>query len=177
MENVETLKFCKVRNVKSPTRAHQFDAGMDWYVPEDLLEVEIETSNKVTGCNVNDVVVNNNVVESITLKPGESVLIPTGIKVKVPNGYAMIYENKSGVASKRSLIVGSSVVDIGYEGICHINLHNVSNENQVIRAGDKIVQSILYKIGFHYPEEVSEAELYSEHSERGAGGFGSTGTR
>lgn len=178
MENTETLRFCKLRNVKSPNRAHQYDAGIDWYVPEDLTMLEMQSSNNITGSNPSFIEnEETGFIQTIVLRPGDSVLIPTGIKVNVPHGYALIYDNKSGVASKRSLLVGSSVVDIGYQGICHINLHNVSNTTQKINAGDKIVQSIMYKIGFHTPEEVSEAELYTEQSARGQGGFGSSGTK
>ena len=136
---METLKFCKTRNVKSPARAHATDAGMDWFVPQDLTLQEMEEKDKITGSHPMYMLNSDNFIETIVLQPGQSVLIPSGIKVKVPEGYAMIYDNKSGIASKRSLIVGASVVDIGYEGICHINLHNVSNSNQYIKAGDKIV--------------------------------------
>ena len=175
---METLKYCKVRNVKSPARAHSTDAGIDWFVPEDLTLSEMQEKDKMTGCSPQYCRNEKGFIETIVIQPGQSVLIPSGIKVKVPDGYAMIYDNKSGVASKKSLLVGSSVVDIGYQGICHINLHNVSNEAQLIHAGDKIVQSIMYKIGFHSPEEVPESELYADGtSERGEGGFGSSGTK
>ena len=50
-------------------------------------------------------------ITSIEIKPGQSVLIPSGIHVKVPDGYALIYFNKSGVASKKHLHVGACVVD------------------------------------------------------------------
>lgn len=175
---METLKYCKVRRVKSPARAHATDAGLDWFVPEDLAVEEMQEKDKITNCSPQYCCGQNGFIDTIVLQPGQSVLIPSGIKVKVPDGYAMIYDNKSGIASKRSLLVGSSVVDIGYEGICHINLHNVSNEVQTIHAGDKIVQSIMYKIGFHVPEEVPESELYAGSiSDRGSGGFGSSGTK
>ena len=174
---METLKYCKVRDVKSPVRAHSTDAGIDWFVPNDLTIAEMQEKDKMTGCSPQYCQNEKGFVDTIILQPGQSVLIPSGIKVKVPDGYAMIYDNKSGIACKRNLLVGSSVVDIGYEGICHINLHNVSNEMQTICAGDKIVQSIMYKIGFHTPEEVPESELYiGSTSERGTGALGSTGT-
>lgn len=111
---METLKYCKVRNVKSPVRAHQFDAGMDWFVPNDLTREEMEEKDKITGSNPQYCCNSNGFIDTIVLQPGQSVLIPSGIKVKVPDGYAMIYDNKSGVASKKSLLVGASVVDIGY---------------------------------------------------------------
>ena len=64
-------------------------------------------------------------------------------------------------------------------GECHINLHNISKYTQLIHAGDKIVQGILVPVGSHMPEEMKdEHELYGDgESARGAGGFGSSGTK
>lgn len=148
------MKFCKVRDVKSPNRGTVGSAGIDFFIPEDF--------------------------ESVTLKPGENILIPSGIKVNFKNKkYALIAFNKSGIATKRSLVVGSEVVDYDYEGEIHFDMHNIGTENQTLNAGDKIVQFILTKID---PCELVEVEssdiLYKgKKSERGEGGFGSTGTR
>ena len=176
---METLKYCKVRDVKSPCRAHEFDAGLDFFVPNDLTLDVMREKFKTVGHEVETEVDDNGFIKCFKLKPNESVLIPSGIKVKVPDGYMLQYHNKSGIASKRCLLIGANTVDIGYEGECHINLHNVSNFTQIISAGDKIVQGIMIKIGFHQPEEVKdEQELYSDNSSaRGEGGFGSTGTK
>lgn len=175
----ETLKYTKVREVKSPCRAHETDAGIDFFVPTSLTMDDMKPKFETSGCwplvTFND----DGTIKDFTLKPGQSVLIPSGIKVKVPDGFMLQYTNKSGIASKRGLVVGANVVDIGYEGECHLNLYNVSDHNAVINAGDKIVQGILVKIGFNTPEEVKdEHELYgSTASPRGAGGFGSSGTK
>ncbi len=174
---METLRYCKVREVKSPVRAHEFDAGIDFFVPTSLTMDVMAEKFKTTRCEVETEVGEDGFIKKFILKPNESVLIPSGIKVKVPEGYMLQYHNKSGVASKRGLLVGANTVDIGYEGECHLDLHNVSKFNQVISAGDKIVQGILVKIGFHVPEEVEDADiLYADSkSLRGNGGFGSTG--
>lgn len=176
---METLKYCKVREVKSPCRAHEFDAGIDFFVPSNLSLEVMKDKFKITGCEVETEVDDNGFVKCFMLKPNESVLIPSGIKVKIPDGYMLQYHNKSGIASKRGLLIGANTVDIGYSGECHLNLHNVSNFTQIISAGDKIAQGIMVKIGFHQPEEVKdEHELYGdETSARGEGGFGSSGTR
>lgn len=176
---METLKYCKVRDVKSPVRAHSTDAGIDFFIPSDLTPEVFKNTCGVISCYPNYTVDDNQHISTITLLPGQSVLIPSGIKVKVPDGYMLMYDNKSGIASKKKLLIGAKVIDIGYEGECHINLHNVSTTNQTILAGDKICQGILVQIGFHVPEEVaSEDELFgSERSARGAGGFGSSGTK
>lgn len=172
----EELQYCKVRKVKSPNRAHPSDAGIDFYVPEDISAKEFNEKCSVTNDKVEFTATSDGKVKEIILRPGQSVLIPSGIKVKVPDGYALIYTNKSGVASKKHLMVGANTVDIGYEGECHLNLHNVGTQIQTINAGDKIVQGIMFKLGFHEPKEVVEDQLYDSASTRGAGGFGSTGT-
>ena len=176
---MNTLRYCKTRLVKSPTRAHSTDAGIDFFVPEDLtLEIMAEKF-KITGVEVETEVLDDGKIKYFKLKPNESVLIPSGIKMEVPEGYMLQYNNKSGVSSKRGLVVGASIVDCGYMGECHINLHNISKFTQIISAGDKIVQGILVPVGNHMPEEVKdEHELYGENaSARGAGGFGSSGTK
>ena len=71
------MKFCKVRKVKTPIRANNTDAGIDFFVPEDQ--------------------------KIISLDPGESCLIPSGIKCNVPEGFALVAFNKSGVAVKKAL--------------------------------------------------------------------------
>lgn len=176
---MEKLQYCKVREVKSPCRAHATDAGIDFFVPSNLTMDVMKEKFKVTGCEVETELNDDGTIKYFILKPNESILIPSGIKVKVPEGYMLQYHNKSGIASKRGLLVGANTVDIGYEGEAHINLHNVSKYNQMISAGDKIVQGIMVKIGFHEPEEVENEEvLYKDsNSDRGTGGFGSSGEK
>lgn len=175
----EKLNYIKVREVKSPCRAHPEDAGIDFFVPTDLTMDVMSEKFNLTGCEIETEVDDDGKIKKFILRPNESILIPSGIKVKVPAGYMLQYHNKSGIASKRGLLVGANTVDIGYEGECHINLHNVSKHSQAIAAGDKIVQGIMIKIGFHMPEELkSEDELYGTlRSDRAAGGFGSSGTK
>ena len=145
------MKFTKVRDVKSPKRANDTDAGIDFFVPEG------------TG--------------TVTLTPGDSCLIASGIKVNVPKGYALVAFNKSGVATKKGLQVGACVVDCGYQGEVHIHLVNIGQEYTQLLPGDKVVQFVLLKLGNPILEEVSEENLYEEESNRGDGGFGSTGTK
>lgn len=173
------LKYCKVRKVKSIARAHADDAGIDFYVPEDLTVEVMKSKIAVTNDDVDMLVDDNDVVLAISLKPGQSVLIPSGIHVKIPDGYALIYMNKSGVASKRHLHVGACVVDQNYEGECHINVTNVGTSMITISAGEKLVQGIVLPINYCQTEEVGSLdELYAgSTSDRGAGGFGSTGTK
>ena len=146
------MKITKIKDVKTPTRANTTDAGVDFFIPNDY----------------------NGKTE---LSPGESCFIPSGIKVNVPEGYALIAFNKSGVATKKGLHVGACVVDCGYQGELHINLANVSAEYQTIAAGDKIVQFVLLPLGDPSIELVEENNLYESVSTRGEGGFGSSGTK
>ena len=176
---METLKYTKVREVKSPVRAHSMDAGIDFFVPTNLTQNDMASKYATSNCIPDAEVDENGYIKSWELKPGESILIPSGIKVKVPDGYMLQYHNKSGIASKRGLMIGANTVDIGYQGECHLNIYNVSNHNAIISAGDKIAQGIMIKIGFHIPEEVeNEHALYGDIvSERSINGFGSTGSR
>lgn len=146
------MKILKVRDVKTPERGTPGSAGIDLFVPNDFKE--------------------------ISLKSGESVLIPSGIKANIPEGYALIAMNKSGVAVKRNLIVGACVIDEDYQGEMHIDLKYIGNETATISPGDKINQLLCVPINYVDIEEVSsEEELFDSVTERGAGGFGSTGTK
>jgi dUTP pyrophosphatase len=145
------MKISKIRDVKAPTRANNIDAGIDFFVPQDQQEIRL-------GSN-------------------ESCLIPSGIKCNVPEGFALVAFNKSGIAVKKSLHVGACVIDCGYQGEVHINLTNVGEYAQVIKPGDKIVQFLLLQLGNPEVELVEESELYEEESNRGSGGFGSTGVK
>lgn len=141
------MKVQKLRNVKTPNRGTAASAGIDFYVPEDF--------------------------ETVSLKPGESILIPSGIKVQVPRGYALIAFNKSGVAVKQGLSVGACCVDEDYTGEVHLHMINTSNKDQVIATGQKLVQFILIPVSYIDVEEVEV--LPERNTERGSGGFGSTG--
>ena len=175
----ENLKFTKVRKVKSPNRAHPLDAGFDMFVPEDLTFEQMKEKFDTTGCQVSvSFAEDNKTITQFRLEPGESILIPSGVKMKIPDGYAVIAFNKSGIAAKRGLLVGSQVCDQEYQGEVHINLHNVSKTTQTIKAGEKIVQFLVLPINYCELEEIETVEkLYADvgKTSRGEGGFGSTG--
>lgn len=176
---MEKLKYCKVREVKSIARAHDTDAGIDFYVPTNIDVDTFAAKCDVTKCKPSYTLTDDYFIKTITLKPGESILIPSGIHVKIPHGHALIFMNKSGIASKRHLLVGASVVDECYFGECHINLFNAGDGDVTIEAGDKIVQGVVLPINYCQTEEYSSLdELYAgSTSDRGAGGFGSSGTK
>ena len=143
------MKFSKIRDVKSPTRGTELSAGIDFYVPEDFPTTDI--------------------------LPNGSILIPSGIKVNIPHGYCLLGVDKSGVATKKGFILGAKLIDEDYQGEIHLHLINASVSLQRINRGDKIAQFVLLPVNYDNFTEVPLSELYSSISERGDGGFGSTG--
>ncbi len=109
-----------------------------------------------------------------TLEPLQRMLVPTGIKVAIPDGYAGFIQPKSGLAIKRGigLINSPGLIDSGYRGeVCAI-LINLDRDNSFeIKKGDKICQMVIQRIEEVEIQEVEELDLTS----RGIGGFGSTG--
>jgi dUTP pyrophosphatase len=157
--SVMILKVYRIRtDAKLPTRAYQMDAGLDlYYCPNEDKKLYDE--------------------KNFHIPPKESRLLPTGIKVEVPYGYMLEIKNKSGLAHKRQLLVGACVVDPGYDGELYVNLHNIGQKTQIIESGEKIAQAILIPIVHCRVEEVKTDEFLNFHSERGHGGFGSTGDK
>ena len=142
------MKIAKVKAVKTPERGTPESAGIDFFVPDGI---------------------------HAKLEPGGSCLIPSGIKANIPSGYALIAFNKSGIAVRKNLHVGASVVDEDYQGEIHFNLANVGLEDIMINPGEKIIQFILLPVFYDIIEEVKLENLYEKVTARGAGGFGSTG--
>lgn len=131
------------KNGIMPTRAHSTDAGLDFYSPEDF-----------------------------EVKPRGSILIPLQLRVKFTDGFAMVFAEKSGVATKKNLDNGAKIVDSAYRGIVHAHFFNNSDKFVKISRGEKIVQALFIPIWSGQPIEISDYDL---NSERGEGGFGSTG--
>lgn len=145
------MKISKIRNVKTPERGTPLSAGLDFFVPNDFPGEHF-------------------------LLPGDAVNIPSGIKVKVPHGFALVFMNKSGVAVKKGLQVGACVVDEDYQGEVHLHVRNTSTDVQSIKPGEKLVQALLIPVDYCDVEVVNVDELYEKGAQRGEGGFGSTGT-
>ena len=88
-------------------------------------------------------------------------------------------KNRSSIASKKSLIVGACVIDPGYNGELFINLLNVGRKERLIKPGDKIAQLVMVPIIHFRARKLMTDSLYDSDiciSNRGSGGFGSTGT-
>ncbi len=112
-------------------------------------------------------------VESVTIKPGKKVVCQTGIAMKIPDGYVGLIWDKSGIASKGGVKTMGGVIDSGYRGEVRVVLQNLSKEDYNIKEGDKIAQMLIQKVESPQIEEVEELD----DTERGEGGFGSTGMR
>lgn len=105
----------------------------------------------------------NTYVISIDMQPGDKILIPSGIHVDLPSDIFLDAQNKSGIASKRGLVIGAATIDSGYQGEIHINLINVSNTICIINANDKIVQFLPHVCpNMNTTEEFSITDLYKE---------------
>lgn len=110
----------------------------------------------------------------VTIAPGETVLIHTGLSMELPVGYVGLIYARSGLASKKGLAPANKVgvIDSDYRGEFLVALHNHSNAPQTIIHGERIAQLV---IAPYLTAVFQEASTLSE-TERGAGGFGSTGT-
>ncbi len=134
-------------NAVIPTYGSQYAAGADLYSSEGEL----------------------------TFVPGETKLVHTGIAMQIPDGYVGLVYARSGIASKRGLAPANKVgvIDSDYRGELMVALHNHSNEVQSIAAGERIAQIV---IAPYLTANFIEADEL-DNTERGVGGFGSTGTK
>lgn len=135
-------------NAVIPTRGSEYAAGYDLYACMD--------SN-----------------ESILVKPHQTVKIHTGLAVEIPDGYWGGIFARSGVATKRGLRPGNctGIVDSDFRGEMIVALHNDSSVEQMIVGGERIAQLVILP---YLPVTFTEVDELGE-TERGAGGFGSTG--
>ena len=130
---------------KLPTHAHDGDAGYDLYA-----------------------------VEAATLGPGERAMVPTGIAIEVSHGHAALILPRSGTAAKYgiSLVNAPGLIDSGYRGELRVLLLNTDRSEMFeVAPGDRIAQLVLVRVETPPVEEVDTLR----DSERGEGGFGSSG--
>lgn len=193
------LRFTKVRQVTTPSRGNVGDAGLDFYIPEDLTFDQLAEANQgsgvsfffvkdsmtvATGVATGTVYVqtydndNDGIIKRLVLGPHSRVLIPSGIRVLIePRESMLTAANKSGLA-KKGIIFTSQVVDSPYTGEVHIGVANIGSNYFTISAGKKATQFIQVPIILSEPEEISNEEydkLSINWGTRGNNGFGSTG--
>ena len=116
-----------------------------------------------------------NITEAITLQPLERTIVKTGLFIELPIGYEAQVRPRSGLAAKKGITVLNTpgTVDADYRGEIGVILVNLSNESFVIENGERIAQLVIAK---HERAEWNDVDQLSDTS-RGAGGFGSTGTK
>ena len=139
------IKINKIKeNAILPHYAHEGDAGVDLYSIEDYV-----------------------------LKPGQRILVSTGIKIAIPKGYEGQIRSKSGLALNYGISICNSpaTIDSGYRGEIGVIAINHSNEEFKIKKGTKIAQMVFNKIEKAEFEEVKDLDT----TKRGQNGFGSTG--
>ena len=176
-----SFKFIIVRDVHVPTRANAGDAGIDFYVPNDLtIEDMVKANSK------NDQLININFVQDkanitkIILQPHSRIIIPSGILgILEPEASMLQANNKSGVSSNGGIIFSAEVVDSGYLGEIHLGVINTGQHAYVIEAGKKLVQFVHVPIYLTQPELICGSEFTKLKTEkelksgRGSDGMGS----
>ena len=177
------LKYATIRNVRDPERGHPTDAGIDFFMP--VIDDDFKNYFSGLSANFNYASQEEQVKfikigsgEGLQIPPGSNALIPSGIKVEIPYGYAGIFLNKSGISSKQDLLIGGQVIDTFYSGEVHIDLHNVGVEIKVLETRQKVAQMILIPYLACDLTLVGEEQLYDwmqQEEYRGEGGHGSTG--
>ena len=142
----------KVKKLKPgatvPTMGSKFAAGADLYSAEDA---------------------------DVVIEPGETRFIGTGLAMEIPEGYVGLVYARSGLACKRGLAPANKVgvVDSDYRGEIKVALHNHGKEAQTVEKGERIAQMVIapyLSVNYEEADELSETE-------RGEGGFGSTGRK
>lgn len=185
------MQFIKTRDVKDPIRNPNENAGIDFYIPAFCCKFLTDLAAKNPGL----VEIYGGVFTKFWVKlrrktfitcggkiyiaPHKDIIIPSGIKSKFGPELALIANNKSGIATKKKLVFGASVIDASYQGEWHLHLINTSNKYQEIECNQKIVQFIPHMISTNEIEmvEATEKEFFTEKTSRGEGWQGSTGTK
>lgn len=161
-----SLKVQRLTNVELPNKAYKNDAGIDFYLPNDLTYIIKNGKNiKIETCEDAEII-----KTAIAIYPNQSVLLPMGIKTEFNKEYALVFFNRSGMATKKHLLRGACIVDSSYRGEIFVNLNNVSDKVQYLLPGQKLIQAMLLPV----PEVDIEEGKVDIETERGEGGFGST---
>ena len=113
--------------------------------------------------------------DPIVIAPGQTAFIHTGLSMAIPEGYVGLNFARSGLAAKRGLAPANKVgvIDSDYRGELMVALHNHGNTPQTIEPGDRVAQFVIVPVIMARFTEVDSLD----ETERGSGGFGSTGTR
>ncbi len=113
--------------------------------------------------------------ESVCIQPGQTVLVPTGLSMEIEEGFAGFIYARSGLATKRGLAPANKVgvIDSDYRGQVMVSLHNHTNAPQSVEPGERVAQIVFAPV---YQAQFCLVDALQE-TERGTGGFGSTGMK
>lgn len=113
--------------------------------------------------------------EAVTIQPSQTVLIPTGLSMEIEQGFAGFIYARSGLATKRGLAPANKVgvIDSDYRGQVMVSLHNHTGQPQTVEPGERVAQMVFAPV---YQAQFCEVDALQD-TERGTGGFGSTGTK
>jgi dUTP diphosphatase len=159
-------------DAKIPTYAHLGDAGCDVYAVPSKDEIFDRGEHNYFDEKMK--LAATIAPGSYLIPPGGTVMIDLGLRIKIPQGWEMQVRSRSGLA-KRGLVVANSpgTIDSGYRGPCMVLLHNNTKAHRVIAPGTRVAQFVLKKA----PRARFFQVQTLDESERGQGGFGSTGTK
>ena len=151
------MKIMLDEGAKMPTRAHEFDAGLDLYAPKTVSIQGCKYTAPITSHGYGMVGVGQRVID-------------TGVHVEIPEGYVGFIKSKSGLMCNNGLLTDGTI-DAHYTGSIKVKLFNTLPKDYTFKAGDKIAQLVIV------PCLLPELELadHLEETDRGDGGFGSTG--
>ena len=140
-----------------PTRAHEFDAGMDLYAPKTVTIPGSKSAAPLYGHGYGKAYVGHRTVD-------------TGVHIQIPQGFVGFIKSKSGLMVKHGLLTDGTI-DSGYTGSIRVTVFNMTPNEYKFQAGEKIAQLVIQPCVLPPLELVDE----QEETDRGAGGFGSTG--
>lgn len=143
-ERIQVKIVLENENAKLPTYAHNSDAGADVYS-----------------------------VDTVTIDPGKTCLVSTGIRTEIPLGYEIQLRPRSGMSAKTPMRIANSpaTIDANFRGVIKVIMHNTGNEPYTINIGDRIAQMVIMPVPMIEWNEVDELTS----SDRGENGYGSTG--
>ena len=174
-----SILFNKTRNVKSPNRAYDTSDAVDFFIPEydsDFLsDLKSKNPNKeFYECSVSP----NCDSMTMSLAPHGRINIPSGIRVIINDeDTCLLAVNKSGVATKLGLTIGACLIDRNYTGEIHLSVINTGSEPVQIKTGEKLVQFMHIPVIHSVFQEIlsEDFDKLKPNSDRGSGGFGSSG--
>ena len=142
---IQTIRMVVEDGMDVPSYAHEGDAGLDLRVKEN-----------------------------VSLMPGHTVMVGTGVRAAIPKGYVGKVFMRSGFATKKNIVLanGTGIIDSGYRGEIMLPLFNMTKHLRFIKKGERVAQLVVERYATCNVEVVDELD----DTNRGTGGFGSSGT-